>query len=152
SGTVTSFQLEGSSSMSSSPTPPAPVSAPHGPSIIRIYSHSSLFYWWPVWALGFLFALISIFDNTRIIHVPPDVQVRALEGSNDVKLSSPKNGPVLDSLTDKYRDDRKEEDRKRPPRVSHRNWMGAVFCAVLLVVIIITNVPLRGLWSVITII
>ncbi len=26
---------------------------------LKIYSHSSLFYWWPVWAVGFLMALLS---------------------------------------------------------------------------------------------
>jgi hypothetical protein len=136
--------------MSSSPTPPAP--APHMSTIIRIYSHSSLFYWWPVWALGFLLTLISLIDNTRALHVPADAQVKAIEGSTDYRLSSPNSGPEMDNVLDKYRDDKKKEDRKRPPRISHRNWMGAVFCSVLLIVIIITNVPLRGLWSVITII
>src|SRR5262245_50655056 len=117
--------------MSSSPTPPTPSPVPHPPSIIRIYTHSTLFYCWPVWALVFLFALISIIDNTRILHVPPDTQVKTIEGSTDVRLGSPKNGAVLDNLLDKYKDDKKEEDRKRPPRVSHRNWMGAVFCSVV---------------------
>jgi hypothetical protein len=26
---------------------------------IRIYGHSNLFYWWPAWAVGFLFALLN---------------------------------------------------------------------------------------------
>jgi len=36
--------------------------------------------------------------------------------------------------------------------VSHRHWMGASYCIVLLLVILITNVPLRGLWSVVVIV
>jgi len=42
-------------------------------------------------------------------------------------------------------------DPTHPPafktRVSERAWMGPVFCVVLLLTILITNVPLRGLWS-----
>jgi hypothetical protein len=26
---------------------------------LRLYSHSSLFYWWPVWTVGFLFAVLT---------------------------------------------------------------------------------------------
>jgi len=26
---------------------------------IKIYSHSTLLYWWPAWAFGFLFALLN---------------------------------------------------------------------------------------------
>src|SRR5436190_3116308 len=29
------------------------------PMEIRVYSHSMLFYWWPVWAVGYLFALLT---------------------------------------------------------------------------------------------
>src|SRR5437764_526435 len=36
---------------------------------IRIYSHSSLFYWWPVWFFGFLFALWTFVDNDRLVIV-----------------------------------------------------------------------------------
>ncbi len=34
-----------------------------------------------------------------------------------------------------------------PTRVSQMAWMGPVFCVVLLLTVVITNVPLRGLWS-----
>ncbi len=33
---------------------------------IRIYSHSLLFYWWPVWAVGFLFAGLSFLQGERV--------------------------------------------------------------------------------------
>ncbi len=48
--------------------PPAPETqrpvhpAPDTPPVLhplRIYSHSSLFYWWPVWAVGYVMALIT---------------------------------------------------------------------------------------------
>ena len=47
-----------------------------GPSKIRIYSHSDLFYWWPVWVVGYIMAaitylqgeVIKIIENTMHIH------------------------------------------------------------------------------------
>ena len=47
--------------------PIAPVAVPaaaHEVPEMRIYSHSALFYWWPVWVFGFLFALI-----TRLVQI-----------------------------------------------------------------------------------
>lgn len=144
--------------MSSSPTPVAPV--PHTSPIIRIYGHSSLFYWWPVWALGFILVLISLWDNTRIVHITSDTEISRTDDT-DYKLSRPEDKKLeegkreLKKLMDKYappRDEPEREAHRRPPRLSHRFWMGATFCIVLLIVILITNVPLRGLWSVIIIV
>src|SRR5215212_11717003 len=39
---------------------------------IRVYSHSPLFYWWPVWLFGFIFSLITLMDNYRMAIVPGD--------------------------------------------------------------------------------
>ena len=33
---------------------------------LRLYSHSRLFYWWPVWLFGFIFAAISFFSGDRV--------------------------------------------------------------------------------------
>jgi hypothetical protein len=33
---------------------------------LRIYSHSELFYWWPVWAVGYLMAAITYLDGRPI--------------------------------------------------------------------------------------
>ncbi len=33
---------------------------------IKIYSHSLLYYWWPVWLLGFLFAAVSYLGGERV--------------------------------------------------------------------------------------
>lgn len=32
---------------------------------LKLVSHSSLFYWWPVWAVGFAMALVSYFNGTQ---------------------------------------------------------------------------------------
>src|SRR5215469_15142412 len=34
---------------------------------LTIVSHSTLFYWWPVWALGFLLGLLALFSGQRMI-------------------------------------------------------------------------------------
>src|SRR4051812_39698729 len=64
--------------MSTAPTPgtpQAPVApvvevAPDLPREIRIISHCTLFYWWPVWAIGFIMALITFLTNERMVTVP----------------------------------------------------------------------------------
>ncbi len=37
---------------------------------ITIVSHSNLFYWWPVWAVGFLMAFVTLITQTRAVVVP----------------------------------------------------------------------------------
>src|SRR5262245_43681735 len=66
--------------MSSAPTPPAPSSAPPPGSPprkreITLISHSMLFYWWPIWVLGFVMAMITYSDNTRLAIVPAGSKV-----------------------------------------------------------------------------
>src|ERR1051325_508474 len=33
---------------------------------LRIYSHSNLLYWWPVWAVGYMMAFLSWFDGQTV--------------------------------------------------------------------------------------
>jgi hypothetical protein len=120
-----------------------------------IVSHSTLFYWWPVWAVGFLMAVITAFGGWKMAVVPSkttfgasasgslevDRQVPPAEGNRlavekqDV-LVAPKNAKLV------------------PPRLhTHPSKdLGVLYCALLLLVITITNIPLRGLWSVIIIV
>src|SRR5437762_1604785 len=37
---------------------------------IKIVSHSNLFYWWPVWAFGFIIALLTWLDGHYMVLVP----------------------------------------------------------------------------------
>lgn len=44
------------------------------PRELRLYSHSKMFYWWPVWAVGFVFALLTwINHNTFEMKVGDEV-------------------------------------------------------------------------------
>lgn len=76
---------------------------------IRIYSHSPLFYWWPAWVVGFVFALVTAVGGEKV--------------------------PI--GIHDYW--------------VHPNKAIGVTFTAVLLVVILFTNITLRGLWSVVTV-
>src|SRR5436305_1305602 len=60
--------------MATQPPPAAPVVAavPPPPMEIRIYSHSNLFYWWPVWLVGLILALLTAFQHTVMVTIPED--------------------------------------------------------------------------------
>jgi len=49
---------------------PQPVGAPITQALaareVRVYSHSMLFYWWPVWAVGYLLALITRLGGEQV--------------------------------------------------------------------------------------
>ena len=61
-----------------STTAPVPSTSPHADARlpvgsreeIKIVSHSNLFYWWPVWAVGFLMAILTFFDGFLLTTVP----------------------------------------------------------------------------------
>jgi hypothetical protein len=118
------------------------------PQLIRLFGHSTLFYWWPVWFFGFVLCVVSLFDNTRAIQIPGKTTIRLNESDKTYTLSDKDQPDVLRRYLSRYAE---EPDQRRPPRISHRAWMGASFLIVLLLVIGITNVPLRGLWSVVVI-
>jgi hypothetical protein len=115
---------------------------------IVVISHSTLFYWWPVWALGYLLCLITAFSGERLAVVPKDTkglhaQVEGVEGSRDVL--------VLPSGAKLQKDARTGSLDPRYMISSNKN-LGVLYVFVLLLVIAITNFSLRGLWSVIVIV
>lgn len=160
-------------------TPPAPGVSPAADTTpgfdeIRIYSHSPLFYWWPVWVFGFIFSLITLIDNQRLVIVPGDsLAVREKVGENSLTniYGIPDKGDNLSKLTEKASESEKQRVlEKNPdfkaahdrvagaevvsikPHVSPRTWMGPTYLILLIVVIFVTNVPLRGLWSLVALI
>jgi hypothetical protein len=77
---------------------------------IRLYSHSTIFYWWPVWATGYIMALITF-----------------LQGGV-VRLDEAKRDSIFTSSAP-----------------------GLTFTIVLLLVILFTNVRIRGMASLATV-
>lgn len=150
-------------------TTPTPHSAPPGTSVgsstrpkanteLRLISHSNLYYWWPIWVLAFFMAAWTYFENNRLAVVPPHGSLTPIgDRTGEYKLQyktndkDPNNGEAI--FTNKTLDDaavRSNPVNKLEPfkaRISANSWLGSLFVIVLLLVIIITNVPLRGLWS-----
>jgi hypothetical protein len=132
----------------SAPAPAAPASTLHRREITLI-SHSMLFYWWPIWLLGFAFAFWTWSENHRLVIVPPNPEVArseaggkthydiAFDGSRETEFLRRANAVLVTP----------EGRNPFPTRVSQHAWMGPLFCVVLLLTVVITNVQLRGLWS-----
>jgi hypothetical protein len=147
----------------SSPTPQSPAPARQMPREILIVSHSTLFYWWPVWAVGYLMALISLpwFTGESAFLAPDPEFFKSATGS--VTTETIKDGITKSETVAFEKRDvvlaSKAKDAKhasppisQAPHISTSKNLGVLFTLVLLVVVFITNVPLRGLWSVIVII
>jgi hypothetical protein len=115
------------------PQPPPPPKAPEPPKEVRIYGHTALFYWWPVWVIGYLFGLITMLGDGRGVILHKD----AVLENGKIALPSGQNPVLPGTLMD---DDGKHfRERMHPSKT-----LGVVFVIVLFVVILITNVPLRG--------
>jgi hypothetical protein len=113
-------------------------------------SHSGLFYWWPVWAVGYLMAALTWFGDHQMATVPKGT-VRGFDATGSAKLDT--SGKIQD-LTGRdvlIAPQHKELKEPRLLMTPSKN-PGVLFCIVLLLVIVITNIPLRGLWSVVVII
>jgi hypothetical protein len=142
----------------STPVPSSIQPLSSGPSAqreIKLIAHSSLFYWWPVWAFGFFMAIWTAIENHRLAVVPPDAKIMLREDLQDgtrvyeLRTKYPPPKPTAQAL--------RVEEEKLPvsaftTRVSQHAWPGSVFVMVLLLTIMITNIPLRGLWSFLVII
>jgi hypothetical protein len=126
-----------------------------GKNEIRIISHSGLFYWWPVWAVGFLMAGITALEDSRLATVPGHSNVyNKAEGKltyqkseHEVSTVSFKDSGVLVSPEGKQ-----IKGEEPHLHISNHKSYGVLFATVLLLVIAITNIPMRGLWSVIVIV
>lgn len=121
-----------------------------GPREIKLISHSPLFYWWPVWAFGFFMAAWTAIEDHRFAVVPSDTRIKsdASLPKGSYVLSTQKDLPKsLVEAIDKSNKEAAAADPIFPTHVSQRAWLGSLFIVILVLTIIITNVPLRGLWS-----
>src|SRR5262249_54487102 len=131
---------------------PVPVSvvADERPAQVVIISHSPLFYWWPVWAVGFLMALLTYLRGYQVAFVPPgtvaerDVQLKGHEGPRDVLIA-----PAGQPLPAASEPDELEQPRLR---MTVSNDPGIVWAMTLLIVIVVTHVKMRGAWSLVVLI
>jgi hypothetical protein len=119
------------------------------PGEIVVISHSPLFYWWPVWAVGFFMAAVSFWHGDQIAFVPSGtVAVRAAlveghDGRRDILMAPP--GQALPATAD-------GEGLKQPGlRMASSNNPGMVWAMTLFIVIVIVHIKMRGIASVVVV-
>lgn len=117
-------------------TPPVVKIAPLPRAELRIYSHSTIFYWWPVWVVGFVMAAITYYEASRSIVVP-----------HGTVFDAANHALVLPAGAEAYGLEKAEIGELS----AQSKNLGVIFTMTLLLVIFITNTPLRGLWSAIAI-
>lgn len=127
----------------------SPPGTPPAKREITLISHSMLFYWWPIWLIGYVMALITYFEDHRLAVVPPDSKLTVVEKDDKqtVYRLAVMNPPTHSLERAEKATANTGEGATFKARISERPWMGPVFCVILLLTVVITNVPLRGLWS-----
>ena len=134
----------------SSATQPTTQPANDQPQQVVVISHSPLFYWWPVWAVGFAMALLTCVNGYQVAFVPRGtgaergVRVAGHDGPRDV-LITPTDRPLPaasgpDGLN----------ERRLLMTVS--NDPGIIWATTLCLVIVLSQITLRGLWSLVVLI
>jgi len=124
-------------------------STPTPPSEVVLISHSMIFYWWPVWAVGFVLAITGYLGGNVMAVVPNGTIAEAQrvvdghEGPHDVLVAPTGARLPVDRATGTLLQPRM--------RTSASNGPGMLFAVTLSLLIVITNVKLRGLWSVVVI-
>jgi hypothetical protein len=126
---------------------------------LRIISHSHLFYWWPVWAVGFLMGLLTLIDQHHLAVVPSGAKAyRTAQIEVERGRVESREAIVLENPQLHLPPSQRDKDGNLPPpdeprlHIADTGTYGVIFLITLLLVIVITNVPLRGLWSVIIIV
>jgi len=120
---------------------------PQAPQEVRVVSHSNLYYWWPVWACGFILGIIGMFEGHMVV-LPhswhkEDVlekvewKTKNARGEDEWVNRAALILPAKTSI----------DDLGKPLHASRSKIPGIVFCTILLLVLVFTNVPLRGMWS-----
>jgi hypothetical protein len=92
---------------------------------LKLYAHSPLLYWWPVWAVGLLMALWTYLDDRHMVLVPEGAVVEQdrVVGRDGQQFDAPL------------------------VHVARSKLPGSVFAVTLLAVVIGTHVYLRGVWA-----
>jgi hypothetical protein len=131
------------------------------PGDLVVFHHSSLFYWWPVWLLGLILAGITAVDGYRMALVPEgtravDKQKVLIKSEDGSATEEERYILILPKDTKQHLQAKMVGGGKETYQpyimVSHLKGLGTLFVAVLLLVIVITNFPMRGLLSVLVIV
>ena len=76
---------------------------------VRVYGHSNLLYWWPLWLVSFVLAGVTMAEGNKLAVVPPKTEVVAgatvvtpggpMEGPRDVLLAPAGSHPTVTDMT-----------------------------------------------------
>jgi hypothetical protein len=133
----------------SEPMQPVPVSVvPDArPREVVIISHSPLYYWWPVWAVGFVIAALSNLQGEQVAFVPSGTvaergaRVDGHDGRRDILIVPP--GKSLPATGD-------DAELIQPRlRMTISNNPGVIWAMTLFIVILVVHVKMRGIASVV---
>jgi hypothetical protein len=135
--------------MSSSTQPVAPTTNDRRQEVVVI-SHSPLFYWWPVWAVGFVMAGVTYVYGYDVAFVPQGTV--AARGAHLEGYDGPRD--VLIAPADRPLPAANDPDELKQPRLrmTISNDLGIIWALTLCLVVVLSQIPLRGLWSLIVII
>jgi hypothetical protein len=133
----------------STPEPPPAPTTPQQPLTIKVVSHSGLVYCWPVWLAGFILAALTYFDGSRAAVVPGGTGVKEVESNKVYELTLPpgRPWPSLEQAAAKTARGREAF----PVQMSHSKSYGVLYILVILLVLFGSNVPFRGLASIVAI-
>jgi len=108
---------------------------------IVIFGHSNLFYWWPVWLVGFILAGLTYMDGHVMAVVPPGSRIE----NNGTVLVAPEGQKIPDPNNPRVPD----EPRLR---VATSSGYGVLFAFTIFLVAAVTTITFRGLASVVVIV
>ena len=87
------------------------------PGEVVVVSHSDLFYWWPVWLVGFIMSGVTYFHDTHMGFIHGEPQLVRIKGTiNYVVLDEPRDRETPKPAREFVRDHRqrpKEQRRRR---------------------------------------
>jgi hypothetical protein len=128
-------------------TDPQKTTPTGGAEEVKLYSHSVIFYWWPVWLVGYLMALLTVLDGGRLAVVPPGTEARP-DWRVEVEPGRVETRPgLLLPPAAEGRPGQAAALQQPHIRIAANHFLGTWFFLTLLVVFISSTVPLRGLWE-----
>lgn len=123
-----------------------------------VYGHSNLFYWWPVWAVGFVLAIWTYIDGQQMAVVPPksvvvhDASVSGFDEPRTALVAPPgQNFPLAPGDANNPAPNGKPKSAPASMTVARSNGLGVIFAMTLLVVALVSTLTFRGLVSIIVI-
>ena len=132
---------------------------------VRIFQHSPLYYWWPVWAIGFVMFLVTWFDGSRSVILPPDTEIfrnaevkakgetRIIEGRGRDVVVLPQDHRLANNPTKPDQPEGKLVDTSiASERMARSKNLGVVWAVTLLLTMVISSVSVRGVWSIVVIV